>query len=842
MKRLIYTAFALGMLTIVACQKELTEGQAANAVPQITKTMYVEGNEWLPEDGTKTAYTPGVGINWTGNETFAIYYGDPENASAATSSNKYMREAAEVTSLGDGKYSFKHDDLNAETYNYAVIVPDLATSGLQSAGLSATFKLSPVQTPGAGTYDSNYDILFGQGAFGVAPAEELEITKFKRITAPLRLSLTDGQGVIGDEKIYAVTISFSQEAADLNGMAGTLYLNFGYEYADCVVNDIVASSSAVTAVYAEGLSKNGDTYPVWYSVHPAEFETGTTLTVTVTTETKTVTRSMALASAASIQAGILNDLAFDISGESYVQTESLYWDFTELSGTLSAQQTASDGNPYNWGFDKCTIWNGNDPSGILPSSLRANASGGTITLPTIPGKQVSKIRLYAHPNNTTDKNDGSAINQISLNGGDPLSFESYADNEDTKNSGVLEIAVPEEQFGQPLILSAGTNFCAFNGIALEFIEGAALPEADENDYYDLFSKGYDIEINGEVYNNSGYKARLVKAAELNDDDLKADAATEGILFIDPEGQTSAYETSTMAPAGREKIIIVGRYKNQQPQISFTAQYALRSDVIFKNLHLIAMNNEGFVRTNWTSGSTNTEQFSLTIEDCYVDMKASRYLAFDQAPTYSFESVNIDNCIVEFNSEATNNPSIFGFSTNKNKTNYGPTDISITNSIIYAAKPVQAYIVNMGDGKDTRYDTYNANVNVSNNTFYNIWQKNILIRGQVLKSLIVDKNVVASYMTESSEIQDATSYLVCAYKSAEASSVSYNYLYSGIETSPWKVAYGTSLVQAGEGNVTIAAKDAPFVSENTATGYFPINTSVVTNGAGADYDTKYWVQK
>lgn len=828
MKKMIFAGLALGLVTMVSCQKELTENSIGTAVPQITKTVYVEGNRWLPDTGTRTAYMPGTGVDWTGNETFAIYYGDPDKAATATSDNKYMQKATDVTALGGGKYSFKHEDLGISAYDYSVIVPDIATTGLQGAGKSATFKLSPVQTPGANTYDPNYDILFGQGAFGVAPAEELEITKFKRVTAPLRLSLSDGAGVIGDEKIHAATISFSQAAAGQNGFAGTLYLNFGYEYEDCKVNSFTAPSSSVTAVYAEGLSKDGSIWPVWYSVHPATFDAGGELTVTVTTETKTVSRTITLASAASIQADILNNLAFDISGEGYVETESLYWNFTELSGTLSAQQTASDGNPYNWGFESCQIWNGNDASGILPSSLRANANDGQITLPTIAGKQISKIRLYAHPNNTTSGNT------ISLNGAAGLNFNSYAVNTDTGNSGVLEITVPEDQYGQPLILTAGSKFAAFDGIGVELVESAALPEADENDYYDLFTKGYDIEINGEVYNNSGYTARLIKATELEQSDLQADATTAGILFIDPEGQTSALETKAMAPGNAEKVVIIGRYKDSQPMLKLV-QYNLRTDAVFKNMHLESGNETYLVRTN-----SGYESGSITFDDCTLDMTTSRYVAYDQALTYSFTGVFINNSIIEFNSLATNNPSIFAFSTSTSsvKTVFGPTDISITNSVIYSAAAIQAYIVNMGDGSQDKYDTYNANLNVSNNTFYNIWQKNILVRGQVFQNFTVDKNV-AGYV--SGDVPNAISYLACAYKSAAASSISGNYLYSGVEAAPWTVVHGKSAIEAGADNVNDAAA-APFTSENTETGYFPINTSVVTNGAGADYDTKYWVVK
>ena len=692
MKKIVYAGLALGLMTVVSCQKELTEGQMENTVPQITKTMYVEGNEWIPEADTRTAYEPGVGIDWTGNETFAIYYGNSADSDATKENGKkYMQLASDVKALDNGLYSFSHPEIEgAQTYDYSVITPSIVTTGVQGQGLSATFKLSPVQTPGANTYDPNYDILFGQGAFGVAPAEELEITKFKRVTAPLRLSLSDGAGVIGDEKIHAATISFSQAAAGLNGFAGTLYLNFGYEYEDCKVNSFTAPSSSVTAVYAEGLAKNGSIWPVWYSVHPATFDAGGELTVTVTTETKTVSRTITLASAASIQADILNNLAFDISGEGYVETESLYWNFTELSGTLSAQQTASDGNPYNWGFESCQIWNGNDASGILPSSLRANANDGQITLPTIAGKQISKIRLYAHPNNTTSENT------VSLNGAAGLNFNSYAVNSDTGNSGVLEITVPEDQYGQPLI-----------------VEGAALPEADENDYYDLFTKGYDIEINGEVYNNGSYTARLINIADLTAQDINADAITNGILFIDSEGQTEVKvftkEESVMTPGNAQSVILIGRYKNTQPEMQFFSQYKLRgtgeSTTVFKNLHIVAGHNTSLVNSETGYPGTN-----LIVEDCTIDATATRYVFYDAANDGSYGSICINNSIVELNSEATNNPSVIALSTNEKKTVYGPDmAVTMTNSVVYAASPVQAFIVNLGDGKPEHdiFDGYNA---------------------------------------------------------------------------------------------------------------------------------------
>ncbi len=838
-KSVIYAAgLAALALAAAACQEELTGNinDADSSAPAITRTMYVEGNEWTAGDGTRTAYTPGAGVDWTGSETFAVYYGNPANAASPTDKTNYiLGKATDVTSLGGGRYSFSHPAIEGmEAYDYCVIVPDLGTTGTNSAGASASFKFSPVQTPGQNTFDPNYDVLFGQGAKEAVLSEELSVTKFKRVFAPLRVSIRDGAGVIGNEKIHAATVSFSQAAVsggNAFALAGLVYLNFGYEYEDCKINSVSAPTNTVSALYEEGLEKQGDIWPVWYMVKPGSFDAGGSVTVTVATDTRTIRRTIALGSQATIQEGMLNNLDFDITGEGYTVTESVYQDFTAFT-SRQPLLTASDGNTYSWSYEKCQAWNGGNSTSPLPYALRLNAGGGNVTLPAIAGKQITAIRLYAHPNNpTTD-------NTVALNGGTPVDFRSYSDNTETGNSGVLEIEVPEDQYGQPLVLSSGAeNFTAFAGIALELTD-AEIPDADENDYYDLFTKGHDIEINGEVYNNTMYSARLVNVMDLQGDEIQKDAASQGILFVDPSGQDTAKELSAMTPGTSESVIVIGRYKDKQPQIRFTAQYKLRgAKTVFKNLHLIAGHNISLINSD--TGYPGTD---IVVEDCTIDATGTRYVIYDASNDGSYGSVTIDNSIVEFNSSATNGPSVVAFSTSVNKTVYGPDmKVSLTNSVIYSQSVIQAFIVNLGDGKveNEKHDGYNSNLNVSGNTFYNIWQPNILVRGNVFTNFTVDRNV-ASYTA--SDIVTKASNFACAYKSAAVSSISDNFLYTTApEKCQWNIVHSSSVVKAGSGNVRNAA-ESPYLSEDTSTGYFPINTAAVTNGAGADYDTKYWITK
>ena len=442
-----------------------------------------------------------------------------------------------------------------------------------------------------------------------------------------------------------------------------------------------------------------------------------------------------------------------------------------------------------------------------------------------------------------------------MNGGTPIDFGSYSANSKTGNSGVLEIEVPENLYGQTLVISStGSNNTAISGIALELAD-AEMEDADENDYYDMFTKGYDIVIDGVAYNKESYAGRLVKATELADSDFQSDAtlANEGIVFIDPDGQTEPVLINTTAPGDSEKVIVIGRYKDRQPQV--TLVYTIRTETVLKNLHLISTVGDPtaatipyLTRTSTSTSAPGPYNGSITFEDCTIDMTAvgvnkdgvryeSRYVVYDSALNDTFEYVHINNCLIEFNSEATGNPSVFAFSTNPNKTLFGPTDISMTNSVVYAGNTINAYIINMGDGSEenSRLDKYNSDLNVTGNTFYNIRQRNILVRGRVFKNFTVEDNV-ASY-GESSATN--SSRFAGVYVSAETSSVSNNYLYTTTQYG-WEITYG-SIISAGSGNVVVAA-ESPYASENTATGYFPVNTSVVTNGAGADYDTKYWVEK
>lgn len=88
-----------------------------------------------------------------------------------------------------------------------------------------------------------------------------------------------------------------------------------------------------------------------------------------------------------------------------------------------------------------------------------------------------------------------------------------------------------------------------------------------------------------------------------------------------------------------------------------------------------------------------------------------------------------------------------------------------------------------------------------------------------------------------------------YTQAEAnehndiSPIEYNFGYSTNQGYNWSAYPSATQTNTGsklkaKSNILTSA-DNPFLSEDSTIGYYPINTSVVTNGAGATYETKAW---
>lgn len=223
------------------------------------------------------------------------------------------------------------------------------------------------------------------------------------------------------------------------------------------------------------------------------------------------------------------------------------------------------------------------------------------------------------------------------------------------------------------------------------------------------------------------------------------------------------------------------------------------------------------------------------------------MIYDVAKNATFGDVTIDNCVIEVSSTRTDNPAVFAVTTSDGKTVFLKS-FTLTNSVVYAANTSQNYVCDFG-GNNEKYAGQAMIVNVSGNTFYNLWQKNILIRGYKFGGLTVQKNL--AYYSQS-EVVTGKSPFVGSYTSFPDAVIENNYTstdsyYHNIETNAghqycWTGIYNTANLTAGAGNsfrpTTTSAEI--FTTVDAENGYFPVNTSTVTNGAGADYATKYWM--
>ena len=838
-KTVLLTGFAISIAALASCQKDVMEADCGrDEAKLITKTMYAESSLWTPD--SKSVYDPELGgIKLTGDESMDVYYG----LHGRDDISPYMRQVTgpvqKVMSEDGGVYySFSHEAVEGatetDTYDYSVISPNLPgyrQTKTNGAGTSILVEFSPVQMPGQNTHDPDYDILYGKGQSGVDIKENITIDGFKRISTPFILELHDNDGLIGaDEKIRAVTVSFDAAPTSKAALAGLMYMFAGVDdYEACSVTSINPSGNALTAHYPDGLAKSSEGYyPVWFMANPVSFGSGTGLTLTIVTDSKTITKKSALPVAVDVLPDTFNSLQnLDFSRNS-ISSISVYQDFTALSGSLDGQkwlQAAGHSDSYAWNFSGCET----GANGILPSGLRIG-SGSSVTLPDIPGYRITAIRLYANPDNA------NAGNQVSLNG-TAYDFNNYVANGLVATGGVLEIPVDDTVTGDLVLTSTGNT--VLSGIALEIEQDGEVPAIDETDYYSLYTNGRSIEINGVEYNIAdGREAVLVNLADLEIDHLN----TDGMIFIDNTGFEGVKDlgTSRRLTAGCDNVII-GRYTASQPQITFSQQISVERDVVMKNLSIAVTHSQPVFANDRAATPV-----SLILEDCTLSASSSQAIILDNHTTTTFENIYVGNCVIEFASGSRTNSNVYSFRFADTKTDMAVKSVKVVNNVIYAPATFDVGVVNMGykgSDENTHTETKDAEIEVTHNTLYNLTAKNVVVRAYQAKSLVVNDNVAYN------ESEGSKSYLTAIYDTEftyDRVEVNGNYLYTPFVSgsNSWSLKHTGSYTADTELNFLHSqALDCILPDQvNLETGYIPVNTNVVTNGAGADLSTKLWLNQ
>lgn len=341
---------AASILAIAGCKKaELITEQGQEDL--ITRKVSLAA-EVAPEsdDATVKSFfdTKDDFVRLTGAEELAVAY---SNADENTYKDKKPIVAGIIkgTSDGSSNYSFSHSAISGATgYNYYFILPYRDTKNISTNKdkNGPYVKLDSIQHPTATSFDPLQDYIMGQPIYN-AKAQATEITaeklKLKRLFALVRVTLSDGEKALGGEPLQKVSISFPAATENKvdglnhkkNNLINLCYLKFDKKFSNAGLSGYgdwgtTYASASVTAEYAEGLAAGTDgKYTVWYVTMPVQKAKDTKLTVVAQSKNKKVTRKIALPSAMKLQAGIINDLKINITGDGYKVEDSAdpndYW-------------------------------------------------------------------------------------------------------------------------------------------------------------------------------------------------------------------------------------------------------------------------------------------------------------------------------------------------------------------------------------------------------------------------------------------------------------------------------------------------------------------------------------
>lgn len=333
-----YIFFVAALLAIAGCQNEKLQDDSINQ-KLITHTFSIE----TEDADVKSYYDPSDQfVKLTKTESIAV------GCAPITSTGAPINEIVEAK-RSDNTYSFTHTaDATATGYNYFFVMPyrgrtNISTNGAKSA---MYVKIDGVQHPTATSFDPLQDYILGEAVLNVEEQKSAISStnlKLKRLFALVRVTLRDGANVFNGDPLMSVSMGFplTDNTDKKNNLASLVYLRSiapdtgdlldfdsagANGYADVTTDHV---SPTVTAEYSDGLAIDNGTYTVWYVTLPVEKAAETVLTVTAQSKNRKVTRKIALPSDMKLEAGVINDIKINITGEGYVAEDTAdpndYW-------------------------------------------------------------------------------------------------------------------------------------------------------------------------------------------------------------------------------------------------------------------------------------------------------------------------------------------------------------------------------------------------------------------------------------------------------------------------------------------------------------------------------------
>ena len=300
------------------------------------------------------------------------------------------------------------------------------------------------------------------------------------------------------------------------------------------------------------------------------------------------------------------------------------------------------------------------------------------------------------------------------------------------------------------------------------------------------------------------------------------------------------------------------------------QKAANGNVGFKNLHITSGNPTNLFAVS-SGGSYDILKF--IVEDCFIEVNGNMfgYQSANQTEgvqfSYVVEEIEFNNNIVWIKNVSANRKMftlqkdvalgtenvVAGYSNMKS--------LSINNNVFYTAEniPVEKRMLIIDFGSNSEgwlTPTNNLEISFKNNTSYNIFAAGqIAIRAYMAKDALIEGNLFYQDITQ--PVATSNMYIFGLYshrvenitqtEEESAYKVQNNFAVSHGENATingwsWLYKNGQPVFYSNTSNRSLLKTDSvPFVTENIdiTNGYFPVNASIVTNGAGADYSTKLW---
>ncbi len=635
----IITSFGLLALLMagVSCVNNLEEGPAPLPENGTRVSLTVTDGEW---NGERSSYIPGEGISLTKAEKIALLYDD---GSLLVGNASYSLVASPE---GAGSYNFTAPagSLDKTWYGIVPYSYDLTRARINTnQRMMITFP--SIQFPGQNTFDPATDFLVARpfNITGDAGSKTAAITSFKRLTAPFKLRIT---GLGDSEKIYATTIALSRKA---NGtaaltMAGRCFYTIGASPDDFAFESVQLAytrSNSISAVYDDGLSKEGGCWPVWFNVRPITIPSSTNVTVTVFTADACYTRTVPIG-AGTFATDRINTFTVNIKGSGYTSEPAIsqaffgngLTDATLITSTATQntiQLTATDGvqrdwevKGYNWSAAKM------DGGSMLPNAIGfPKGQDSYVKIPSVENNTITKVRLYLHPLSHVEN---YAFPITVYNGESSVATVTSVSMLDAGNGytagGIIDIPCPgglEDMTGLKLQFGACTrNAAALVSRIVLFTHEETPPPPEpplpsiSDDYYQDFVDGDDVVIGGTTYNKSSHPSyALVRLSQLGSGSELAVYldGTYNIVFLDYLAEDAGLDRLTVndadiAPAAG--VAVVGRYPEHHGEIIFEGKrfvpqgsFALRNVCVRSNTWVF-----------YTSGfSSSANRFD--IEDCEI---------------------------------------------------------------------------------------------------------------------------------------------------------------------------------------------------------------------------------